>query len=116
MIAQPSLVHEIVKWVEISGSIGTALVGIYHFGKKAYEWALAPRKIIMALATNHFPHIQAVLKEHTDTMASMQLDIRELDMKVSGYSERLDDTKAAVDNLTKNFIEHLENASHASGV
>jgi hypothetical protein len=111
-----SIIHEIMKWATISTTVGSALAGVYHFGMKAWAWLMAPRTIIMALATNHFPHIQAVLKEHTDTMASMQSDLRVLDTKVSGYSQRLDETKAAVDNLTTEFIGHLEKAPHASGV
>jgi hypothetical protein len=112
----PSLFHEIVKWAEISGSIGTALAGIYHFGVKAWTWIMAPRKVILALATNHFPHIQATLKEHGDAMALMQTDLRVLGTTISGYSQRLDDTKTAVDTLTTQFIEHLEKVPHASGV
>ncbi len=116
MVAPPTLVHELIKWATIFTSIGSALAGVYHFGIKVWTWIMAPRRIIMALTTNHFPHLTATLQEHTEALIAMQSDIRNLDTQVSGYSQRLDDTKTAVESLTTKFIEHLDKVPHASGV
>jgi len=113
MVAQPSLFHEIIKYVTIATSLGGAVTGVYHFGKRVVDWFMVPRRTILKLATNHLPHLQATLQEHTNTMVAMQSDLRDLDTKVSGYSERLDDTKKAVNSLHDAFIQHLERNVHA---
>lgn len=116
MVVHPTLLHEIIKWVGIATSLGTAGAGIFRYGKKAVDWWMAPRRTLLAFSTNHFPHIQDTLKQHTDAMERMQSDLRDLDTKVSGYGQRLDDTKKAVDSLHDAFIQHLENNAHASGI
>lgn len=115
-MVEHSLFHEIFKWVEIAATLGAAGAGIFRYGKRILDWILAPRRAILSLTTNHLPHIQATLKEHTDSMVIMQSDLRDLGTKVSGYNERLDDTKKAVNSLHDAFIQHLENSSSAHGV
>lgn len=113
---QHSLFHEILKWAEISATFGSIIAVIYRYGKRAVDWLLAPRRTILTLATNHFPHMEETLKGHTEALVAMQSDFRALDTKVSGYSQRLDDTKQAVDNLHDAFIQHLENSGGNHGI
>ena len=62
---------------------------------------------VTLLKTNHLPHIQASLDSHTATLNTLKSDFRDMDTKITGYSQRLDDTKDSVDALNGAFIQHL---------
>ena len=61
------------------------------------------------LLTNHLPHIQKALDTSAKEMVEVRSDVRDLGTKVSGMSDRIDDTKAAIHTLGTSFISHLEN-------
>lgn len=62
---------------------------------------------VTLLTTNHLPHIQASLDSHTTALGTLASDFRDMDTKITGYSQRLDDTKDSVDALNVAFIQHL---------
>jgi hypothetical protein len=63
------------------------------------------------LLTNHLPHIQTALDTSAREMTEIKSDVRNLGTQVSGMSDRIDDTKAAVHTLGVSFLNHLESTS-----
>jgi hypothetical protein len=59
---------------------------------------------VSALATNHFPHIQAALD-------SQDVEIAEIKMGVAQYGGRLDSTDHTVKMLHQSLVNHLESVS-----
>jgi len=70
-------------------------------------------KIDLVMA-NHLPHIQEAVDAQGAALRGIKSDVRDLDTKVSGYGDRLDDTKSAVHALGTAFLQHLEHASKES--
>jgi hypothetical protein len=107
-------------WIEliaISKAIGAVATvsGILYGGVK---WLVSIFKSVQEtnnkidlLTTNHIPHLQASLDEHTQTMQEIKSDVRDIGTRVEGHAERLEDTKKAVHTLGEAFLQHLQNTS-----
>jgi signal transduction histidine kinase len=96
-----------IKIVSVStGAIGLT-AGFLKWLTSIFQRVAETNRTTTLLATNHLPHIQMTLNEHSEKLVQVASDIRNMDTKISGYSQRLDDTKTAVDSLNGSFLNHL---------
>lgn len=94
----------------VGGAVTFALF-IFKGIRSGYRTVKSTNDNVTLLMTNHMPHIQRSIDEHSDTLLSIQSDVRDMGTKLSGYNTRLDDTKNAVHSLGTAFLQHVENAS-----
>ena len=105
MISQHVL--DVIKVVSVSTGMLGLSAGFLKWLTSIFKRVAETNRNVILLTTNHLPHIQASLDDHSKSLIAVVSDIRDMDTKISGYSQRLDDTKSAVDSLNGAFLNHL---------
>lgn len=96
------------------GKIAGAASAIGSFGYGAFcslSAAFQTKKLVEILSTNHIPHIEEAIGNHTAVLQGLKSDISSVDAKCDNLGIRQDEIKTAVGGLQTSFIQHLENAS-----
>lgn len=107
MVAHPDFVKHYIFWSSILGAtvtFGSAAWGIFNWFKKISE----TNKNIKLVMSNHLPHIGECLQAQTIALQGLKSDIRDLDTKVAGVSQRVGDISEDFHSLEAAFITHLE--------
>lgn len=110
-------VNSIYIFGKLVGAFATIIGSVYSFFRWVFPRVPFVKKVseintqVNLLATNHLPHIEAKLDNHSKDFQGLKTDFKVLDEKVEGVSTRIEETKTAVSSLNESFLRHLENTS-----
>ena len=91
------MAHRVLFAGKIAGAIGAiGAVGYAVFGFlfKAIKKISNINDNVSLMLNNHFPHVQQSLDEHGTALEGIKSDVRDLDTRMDGANQRLDDTRA----------------------
>ncbi len=113
----PAFFNLVMFWSKILGALGTAVGVLYGF----FKWFLPKIPFVKqvnetslkldSLMNNHLHTIQSSLNAQDGVLTTIKSDVKNLDMKIEGVSDRLSDTKAGLHTLGESFLRHLEDAA-----
>jgi hypothetical protein len=102
--------HDVIKAVgfvlSILGVVSGGLKWVFAVFKKLTEI----NSTIELLATNHLPHIQKSLDDHTEALQGIKLDVGILGNRMENHETRLNDTREGLKAVHTTLIKHLEEA------
>lgn len=109
MKASPDFIQHLLFWSKLGGALST-LGGLIYGGFNWLRQISETNKNVGLLMTNHLPHISATLQGQDKSLADLKSDVRNIDTKVAGISQRVGDMAEDFHSLENSFIQHLENA------
>ena len=104
-------IEQIYFYAKIVSSVGAAIGVIYgslRYLHSAYQQRKKLNDTVILLATNHLPHIQQSLEEHGKVMVELKSDMNTVSVRLSGVSDRLEDTAKGVHTLNEALLRHLD--------
>lgn len=110
MNLSPEFIKHLLLWSKIGASVST-LAGLIYGGFNWLRQISETNKNVNLLMTNHLPHIGATLQGQDASLLELKSDIRDIDTKVGGVSQRVEGMTTSFQSLEGAFIQHLENAS-----
>ena len=113
----PAFFNLVMFWSKILGALGTAVGVLYGF----FKWLLPKVPFVKqvnetslkldSLMNNHLHTIQSSLNAQDGVLTTIKSDVKNLDTKIEGVNDRLEDTKKGVHTLGESFLRHLEDAA-----
>ncbi len=104
-------IEQIYFYAKIISSVGAAIGVIYgslRYLHSAYQQRKKLNDTVILLATNHLPHIQQSLEDHGKAMVELKSDMNAVSVRLSGVSDRLEDTAKGVHTLNEALLRHLD--------
>lgn len=114
MVAHPEYLKHLIFWSEVAGAVttfGGIALGVINWFRKISE----TNKNIKAVMSNHLPHLSAHLDAQSLALQGIKSDVRDLDTKVAGVSQRVGDIAEDFHSLESAFITHLEGPKKKKG-
>lgn len=113
-VVSPSMAHSIFYVSKIVGAIAVIIAAIYagfSWMVKVIRGVTSIRDNVGLLANQHFPHLQQAVTQQGEELKGLKADIREVNTRVTGMGERLEDTRDTVNTLSASFVRHIDVAA-----
>ena len=109
--AHLDLILSILKDVGYVGAGVGVIYGVFKWVASAFHTVRNTNANLTLLMENHLPHIQNAVDAQGESLRGIKSDVRDLDTKMTGHGQRLEDMKTAVHAVGESLSRHLENTS-----
>src|ERR1700723_873717 len=113
IVAQPfwSNILLICKYVGTLGVAGAVIYAVLRCLVRVIKKITSIDDNICLILGNHLPHLGAAIENQSKSLDGLKSDLRDVDTRVAGLGQGLEDPRATVTELNCSFIQHLNTSA-----